>query len=65
MSDRREHGTQIDGLRTATSTQISQVAAAKHALGQLREGLWASEDAADAEAEASLPSGGGEPGREA
>jgi hypothetical protein len=44
MVERREHGTQIDGLRTATSSQIAQVAAAKHALGQLRDGLWATED---------------------
>ena len=44
MVDRREHGTQLDGLRTATTTQIAQVAAAKHALGHLREGLWAADD---------------------
>jgi small GTP-binding protein len=46
MSERREHGTHLDGLRTATTTQIAQVHAAKHALGQLRESLWASEEPA-------------------
>jgi small GTP-binding protein len=45
MSERREHGSQIDGLRSSTTTQIAQVNAAKHALGQLREGLWAADEA--------------------
>jgi GTP-binding protein EngB required for normal cell division len=45
MDERREQGMQVDGLRTSTTTQIAQVAAAKHALGQLREGLWAPEEA--------------------
>jgi GTPase Era involved in 16S rRNA processing len=44
MSDRREHGTAIDGLRTSTTSQISQVIAARHALGQLREGIWAPDE---------------------
>jgi GTP-binding protein EngB required for normal cell division len=45
MIERREHGTQLDGLRTSTTTQIAQIAAAKHAIGQLREGLWAPDEA--------------------
>jgi len=45
MSERREHGTEIDGLRSATTTQIAQVIAARHALGQLREGLWTPDEA--------------------
>src|SRR5690606_13581331 len=45
MFDRREHGAQIAGLRSATTTQIAQVAAARLALGQLREGIWAPDDA--------------------
>jgi GTP-binding protein EngB required for normal cell division len=45
MSERREQGMQVAGLRTSTTTQIAQVAAAKHALGQLREGLWAPDEA--------------------
>ena len=44
MTERREQGAQIDGLRGATSSQIAQVIAAKRALRQLREGLWAPED---------------------
>jgi small GTP-binding protein len=48
MAERREHGTQIEGLRTATTTQIAQVGATKRALGQLREGLWAGNDDAPA-----------------
>ncbi|HWO19766.1 MAG TPA: dynamin family protein [Kofleriaceae bacterium] len=51
MAERREHGTEIDGLRTSTTTQIAQVAATKHALGQLREGLWATDDETAASAE--------------
>jgi small GTP-binding protein len=49
MVERREHGTQIDGLRSSTTTQIAQVAAAKHALGQLRESLWAPDDSLPAQ----------------
>jgi small GTP-binding protein len=49
MAERREHGTQIEPLRTSTTTQIAQVHAAKHALGQLRESLWASDEPAPAE----------------
>ena len=45
MADRREQGAQIDGLRGATTSQIVQVIAAKRALVQLRENLWAPEDA--------------------
>src|SRR5262245_6583321 len=45
MAERREHGTAIDGLRSSTTSQIAQVVAAKHALGQLREGLWTPDEA--------------------
>ena len=60
MVERREQGTHVDGLRTSTTTQIAQVAAAKHALGQLREGLWAPEDPAPppAPSEPSIDHGG-------
>ena len=44
MSDRREHGSQIADMRTATTTQIGQIVAARRALGQLREGIWAPEE---------------------
>jgi GTPase Era involved in 16S rRNA processing len=40
MLDRRAAGAQIEGMRTATSSQIAQVIATRRALGQLREGLW-------------------------
>jgi small GTP-binding protein len=44
MVERRERSGAVDELRTATSTQIAAVRAAKAALGQLREGIWAPED---------------------
>jgi GTP-binding protein EngB required for normal cell division len=44
MSERREAGGAIDGLRQGTTVHISQVAAVRLALAQLREGLWSSEE---------------------
>ena len=44
MSERRERSGEVAQLKTATIAQISQVIAAKRALGQLRESLWASEE---------------------
>jgi small GTP-binding protein len=44
MVERRERAGAVDELRTATTSQISAVKAARAALGQLREGIWASED---------------------
>jgi len=45
LSERREAGNQVDAFRSSTSVQIAQVVAARRALGQLREGLWASDEA--------------------
>jgi len=44
MSERRQAGGEIEGLRHATTEQIQQVIAARAALGQLREGLWSAEE---------------------
>jgi hypothetical protein len=44
MSERREAGGAIDGLRLSTTEQIEQVAAVRRGLAQLREGLWSSEE---------------------
>ena len=44
MRERREAGSNIEGMKAATTTQIQQVKAATAALRQLREGLWSSED---------------------
>lgn len=41
MSDRKQAGNAVEGLRTATSAQIQQVVAARRALGHLREAIWA------------------------
>jgi GTP-binding protein EngB required for normal cell division len=49
MFERRERSGEIAELRHATSAQIETVAAARRALGQLREGLWSSEQAPPAE----------------
>jgi GTPase Era involved in 16S rRNA processing len=43
MRERREAGGAIDGLRLSTTEQISQVAAVRLGLAQLREGLWSAE----------------------
>jgi small GTP-binding protein len=45
MRERREQGGSIDALRTATTKQVNQVAAVRAALGQLREGIWSSDEA--------------------
>ena len=45
MRERREQGGSIDALRTATTKQVGQVAAVRAALGQLREGIWSSDEA--------------------
>ncbi|MGE0550650.1 MAG: dynamin family protein [Kofleriaceae bacterium] len=44
MSERRDRSGEIGELRQATTAQISQVAATRRALGQLREGLWSGDD---------------------
>ncbi|MGN6103752.1 MAG: dynamin family protein [Kofleriaceae bacterium] len=51
MAERREHGGSIDGLRVATSAQIAQVIATRRALGQLRDGIWATDEAPPPEPE--------------
>jgi len=43
MSERREQGGSLESLKTATSSQITQVAAVRSALGHLREGIWSPE----------------------
>lgn len=40
MTERRQVGSEIGGMRVATTAQIEQVIAARKALEQLREGLW-------------------------
>jgi hypothetical protein len=45
MSERREHGSGVDTLRAATTEQIQQIRAAGSAIRQLREGLWAPDEA--------------------
>jgi len=40
MRERKEAGSNIDGMKIATTAQIGQVRAATLALKQLREGLW-------------------------
>jgi hypothetical protein len=48
MRERREKGGDLASLRSATSSQIAQVAAARAALGQIREGIWSPDtEAAD------------------
>ena len=47
MSDRRDRGSQIDSLRSATSAQIAQVVAAKVALRELRTSIWLPPTATD------------------
>ncbi len=44
MSDRREAGSAVETMKSATSLQIEQVTALRKALGQIREGLWAPEE---------------------
>ena len=44
MAERRERGGEVAELRTSTTSQIEAVRAARSALGQLREGIWATED---------------------
>jgi small GTP-binding protein len=48
MAERRERSGAVDELRTTTSSQIAAVRAARSALGQLREGIWAPEEEPDA-----------------
>jgi len=44
MTERREAGSQVESMKTSTSTQIDQVIAARRALGQIRETLWTPEE---------------------
>jgi hypothetical protein len=44
MTERREHGTGVAELKSATSEQIQQIRAASNAIRQLRETLWAPEE---------------------
>ena len=44
MSERREAGSQVEPMKLSTSAQIDQIGAARRALGQIREGLWAPEE---------------------
>jgi hypothetical protein len=43
MAERRDKGSEIDDLRSATGAQIAAVHAARTALGTLREMLWKDE----------------------
>jgi GTP-binding protein EngB required for normal cell division len=44
MRERREAGGNLEGLRSATASQMTAVAAARSALGHLREGIWSSDE---------------------
>ncbi len=44
MSERREKGSEVGPMRTATGAQITAVKATTAALRQLREGIWAEEE---------------------
>jgi hypothetical protein len=44
LSERKEAGTAVDALKSATSEQIDAIKAASKALGQIREGLWAPDE---------------------
>jgi small GTP-binding protein len=44
LAERREKTGSVDEARSATSSQIEAVRAARSALGQLREGIWVAED---------------------
>lgn len=46
MSERRDKGGEIDQMRSATAEQVIAVAAARAALGHLRENLWKDEEPA-------------------
>ena len=46
MAERREHGSGLAELKSATSAQIQQIRAAGNAIRQLREGLWAPDEPA-------------------
>lgn len=43
MRERREAGSNVEGMKVSTTAQIAQVRAATSALRQLREGLWSPE----------------------
>lgn len=45
MSERREAGTQVDAMKQSTSGQIDQIVAVRRALAQIRESLWAPDEA--------------------
>ncbi|MBX3154592.1 MAG: dynamin family protein [Deltaproteobacteria bacterium] len=45
MIERKDRGSEVGALRAATSSQIEAVAAARRALGQIRERLWATDEA--------------------
>jgi small GTP-binding protein len=44
MAERRQHGSAVDDLKSATSAQIEAVRTASAALRQLREGIWSPAD---------------------
>ncbi|HET7501108.1 MAG TPA: dynamin family protein [Kofleriaceae bacterium] len=44
MFERREHGSQLDQMRSATTQQIQQIRAVSSGLRQLRETLWAPDE---------------------
>jgi GTP-binding protein EngB required for normal cell division len=44
MSERREAGSQVDAMKSSTSSQIEQIIAVRRALGSIREGLWAPDE---------------------
>lgn len=44
MAERREAGGQVEAMKHSTSAQIDQIVAARRALTQIREGIWAPEE---------------------
>jgi GTPase Era involved in 16S rRNA processing len=44
MIERKDRGSEVGALRAATSSQIEAVGAARRALAQIREGLWAPDE---------------------
>jgi hypothetical protein len=49
IADRRAQGGELEGLRAGTAEQIALVGAARAALGQIRDGIWALDAAPKAE----------------
>ena len=49
MRDRKERGGEVEGMRTVTTEQIQQLVAARAAIAQLRERIWATDEDEEAD----------------